>query len=60
MLIPDFLPKNQISANYGYIEIICTFTNDVIIADIKLIHASYRIFVSVVKPQLLKTGLQAN
>ena len=43
-----------------YIEIIKVFKINEIIADIKLIHASYRIFVSGVKPQLLKTGLQTN
>jgi hypothetical protein len=54
------MTENQISANYRYIEIIKVFKLDEIIADIKLIHAGYRIFVSGVKPQLPKTGLQAN
>ena len=50
--------KNALVAHY--IEIIKVFEIFGIIADIKLIHASYRIFASVVKPQLLKTGLQEN
>ncbi len=52
--------KNQISARLRYIEIIKVFKINEIIADIKLIHATYRIFVSGVKPKLLKTGLQVN
>ena len=47
----DILPKNQISPNYRYIEIIKVFEIFGIIADIKLIHATYLIFTTTVKSE---------
>ena len=46
--------KNQISANFMYIEIIQTFEIELIIADTLWIYETYPIFNFVVKPKARK------
>ncbi len=58
--IKDNLPENQISAGCRYIEIIKVFEIFGIIADIKLIHATYCIFTVAVKSESRKMRLREN